>query len=473
MEAHVRTELIDLLSPGKKVFLIGIGGVGMSALARILLSRGLQVSGSDTKRGRMVKRLEEEGIHVLTAHGSSFDERPDWVIYSSAIGKHNPDVTNAVSLGIPMYHRAEVLSFLMNRVISLAITGAHGKTTSAAFTSFLMTQAGLKPTCLVGGEILNFGSNVLMGDPHLFVAEVDESDRTQLHFSPDFALITNLDAEHLDVYRDLTDIKDSFRRFIDQVKTAGRVVYCLDDPHLREITSERPAGAVSFGLSAASDFHARDINLNGFHSNYVLYERGERIEQIQLSIPGIHNVVNSLGVVALLRSFGLRYDQFLRFISEFRGAGRRLEVKLNRKDLLVIDDYAHHPTEVRATLQALQGLGRKTTAIFQPHRFSRTAHLAQEFSQVFRCADRVLLTDIYGAGEENPNQINVRLIYDAVKESGHPDVRMIGRHEIIDFLVAHLDGEGTIAFLGAGDIGEIADDFASRFEDSYSHQRST
>lgn len=472
MDAHVRTGLIGLLDPGKKVFLVGIGGVGMSALARILSSSGLRVSGSDAKRSRTVKRLEDEGIQVLLGHGSSFDDRPDWIVYSSAIRKTNPDLTQAARLGIPIYHRAEVLSFLMNRVISLAITGAHGKTTSAAFTSFLMTQAGLKPTCLVGGEILNFGSNVLVGDPHLFVAEVDESDRSQLHFSPDFALITNLDSEHLDVYRDIADIKESFRFFVERVKAAGRIIYCLDDPHLREITSDTPAGAVSYGLSVDADFQARDISLSGFQSRYVLIERGGKIGQVALGIPGAHNVVNSLGVIALLRSFGLRYDQFLKFIPDFRGAGRRLEVKLNRKDLLIIDDYAHHPTEVNATLRAVRGFGRKTTAIFQPHRFSRTAYLAQEFSQAFRSADRVLLTDIYGAGEENPNQINVHLIYEAVKKSGHPDVQVIGRDKIVDFLVSHLDGESTVAFLGAGDIGEIADDFASRFEDSYSRPRS-
>jgi len=466
----MRKELSYFIQKGKKVFLIGIGGVGMSGLARVLTAYGLEVSGSDTKRGRTVVRLEAEGIQVVSRHDASLIDRADFVIYSSAILKTNPDFEKAQTLGIPIYHRAEVLSFLMNRVISIAITGAHGKTTSSALTSFLMTQAGLRPSCLVGGEILNYGSNAIIGDPNLFVAEVDESDRSQLHFYPDFALITNLDAEHLDVYEDIADIKNSFRRFVEQIKTAGRVIYCLDDAHLKEIMLEAPMGAaVSYGIVNHGDFYAKDIVLEGFASKYTLVERGEKIDEVCLNIPGSHNILNSLGVIALLRSFGLRYDQFLKYMSAFKGAGRRLEVKLNRQDLLIIDDYAHHPTEVNATLRAIRGLGKKTTAVFQPHRFSRTLHLANEFSQAFQSADRVLLTDIYGAGEENPNHVNVRLIYDAVKKGGHPDVRVVGRSEIIDFLMAHREGDETVAFLGAGDIGEIADEFASRFENAYSH----
>jgi UDP-N-acetylmuramate--alanine ligase len=465
----VQKELIRLLEHGRKVFLIGIGGVGMSALARVLAARGLNVSGSDIKKTKNVTKLEAEGIQVVLGHNSSFEERPDCIIFSSAIKKNNPDFKRAEILGIPLLHRAEALSFLTNQVISLAITGAHGKTTSSAFTSFLLTQAGFRPSCLVGGEILNYGSNAVVGNPHLFVAEVDESDRSQLHFSPDFALITNLDAEHLDVYKDLQDIKDSFRRFVHHVKTTGQIIYCLEDPNLKEIISEIPANTVSYGFGPESDFYAEEICLEGFSSRYVLVERGKRIDEVLLKIPGMHNVLNSLGVIALIRSFGASYDQFLKATSEFRGAARRFEVKLNRPNLLVIDDYAHHPTEVKATLKAVRNIGRKTTVVFQPHRFSRTLYLAKEFSRAFESADRVILTDIYSAGEENPAQIDTRLIYDQVKNGGHSDVHVIKRDDIINFLMNHHDGEETVAFLGAGDIGEIADEFASRFEDVYTH----
>lgn len=465
----MQKELIRLLEPGKKIFFVGIGGIGMSGLARLLAARGFEVSGSDVKRTKTTSKLESEGVTVLIGQEGSFEIRPDLGVYSSAIAKNNPDFQKLESLGIPLFHRAEVLSFFMNQVISLAITGAHGKTTSSSMASFLMTQAGLKPSCLVGGNIVNFGSNVLIGDPHLFVAEVDESDRSQLFFSPDFALITNLDTEHLDVYQDLDDIKNSFRTFIDQVKTTGSLVYCMDDPNLKELASDSQRGGVSFGLSESADFHPKDIQLNGFQSSYTLFEKGQQVEQIHLHIPGMHNVLNSLGVIALLRTFGLGYERFLKFLPEFKGAGRRLEVKLNRPDLLVLDDYAHHPTEVKATIEAIKGLGRKVTVVFQPHRFSRTVHLAGDFGPVFKHADRVLLTDIYAAGEQNPSQVQVSVIYDAVKKMGHSNVHMVSRDHIIDFLLSHLEGEQTVAFLGAGDIGEIADEFASRFENVYSH----
>ncbi len=462
-------ELIRLLEPGKKVFFIGIGGVGMSGLARLLAAKGLEVSGSDAKRTKTTLKLEAEGISVFIGHEALFQVRPDLAVYSSAITKNNADYQKIETLGIPIFHRAQVLSFLMNQVISLVITGAHGKTTSSSMASFLMTQAGLKPSCLVGGEIVNFGSNVLIGDPHLFIAEVDESDRSQLNFCPDFALITNLDAEHLDVYRDIHDIKNSFRTFIDQVKTTGSFVYCIDDLNLKELASDSQRAGVSYGFSDSADFYPKGIHLDGFHSSYTLFERGKQVEQVHLNVPGMHNILNSLGVIALLRTFRLEYEKFLKFLPDFKGVGRRLEVKLNRPDLLIIDDYAHHPTEIKATLKTIKGLGRKVTVIFQPHRYSRTLHLANDFGPVFEHADRVLLTDIYAAGEQNPNQVQVSVIYDAVKKIGHPDVRVVSRDQIIDFLLSHHEGEQTVAFLGAGDIGEIADEFASRFENVYSH----
>ncbi len=465
----MQKELIRLLEYGKKVFFIGIGGVGMSGLARLLAARGLEVSGSDAKRTKTTSKLESEGVSVFIGHENLFETKPDLVVFSSAISKENPDYKKLQAFGIPIFHRAEILSFIMNQVISLAITGAHGKTTSSSMTSFLMSKAGLKPSCLVGGEIINFGSNVLVGDPHLFVAEVDESDRSQLYFSPDFVLITNLDAEHLDVYRDMDDIKNSFRIFIDQVKTTGSFVYCVDDLNLKEIASDSQRSGVSYGFSETADFYPKEVTLDGFHSSYDLYEKGKLIERIHLSIPGAHNVLNSLGVIALLRTFGLEYSKFLNYLPEFRGAGRRFEAKLNRPDILIIDDYAHHPTEVKATIKAAKGLGRKLTVVFQPHRFSRTVHLANDFGPVFKEADRVLLTDIYAAGEENTAQIQAGVIYDAVKKTGHPDVQLVPRDQIINFLLTHHQGEQAVAFLGAGDIGEIADEFASRFENVYSH----
>ena len=302
---HQATELQQLMEPGKKVFLIGMGGVGMSALASVLKARGLVVSGSDVKKNQFLTRLETSGVQVFLTHKAENLADADWAVYSSAISEFNPEFQQARLLKIPLYHRAEVLASLMNQAISLAITGTHGKTTSASLASFLLTKAGLRPTCLVGGEILNFGTNVVLGDSHLMVAEVDESDRSQLYFSPDYALITNLDSDHLDVYQDVQGLKQSFRQFVDQVKKTGSIVYCEDDPNTKEVVRQAiPGGSsASYGLSNVADFQARDISLDGFSSNYVLYDHGEKVDRVRLNIPGLHNVMNSLGVIALLRRF--------------------------------------------------------------------------------------------------------------------------------------------------------------------------
>jgi UDP-N-acetylmuramate--alanine ligase len=454
-------QLIRFLQPGKKAHFIGVGGIGMSGVARLLLDQHLCVSGSDAKMSPTLSKLRMEGISVTVGHRGEYIERPDFVVYSSAITKSNPDLKCARDYGIPIFHRAEVLAALMNEAISIAVTGTHGKTTSAAMASFLLSESGLRPTCVVGGELLNFRSNIILGNSHFFVAEIDESDRSHLRFSPDLALVTSLEEEHLDQYDGIGDLKKSFGSFVKQVERTGRVIYCLDDKHIRDVMSKSEANATTYGLSPGADF-------SGFGSTFTLHERGKRIETVELKIPGLHNVANSLGVIALLRSFGLAHDQFLSHLANFRGVGRRLEVKLNRPELLIIDDYAHHPSEVKAGLMALAGMRKKTTAVFQPHRFSRTAGLASAFSDVFASAERVFLTDIYGAGEANPTSVGVDLIFNAVKHSGHRDVQVVSREKLIDVISSSISDEETIAFMGAGDIGEIADEFAGRFESTYS-----
>lgn len=462
----MRKDLSEFLVPGKKVFFIGVGGVGMSALAQILKSRGLEVAGSDAKASKMTCRLQEAGIKVFIGHQAVNVDGMDLIVNSSAITRENPEMLRAEEFKIPVFHRAEVLSYLMNNAISIAVTGTHGKTTCSAFVSFLVRAAGYKPSCLVGGDIRNFKSNVVVGDSHLFVAEVDESDRSQLFYEPDFALLTNLEAEHLDIYKDLADLKQSFREFVYQVKKTGSVVYCMDDPNLKEIVSQvgDAASTVSYGFSPTADYTAKDVVLNGFSSTYTLVEQGKTIGEVNLSIPGRHNVLNSLGVIAVLRRFGLGFDQMIPHLREFNGAGRRLEIKLKRDGLVVIDDYAHHPTEVRASLEAIRELGMFTTAVFQPHRFSRTLFLAKDFSSAFRYADRVIITDIYSAGEKNSNQVAGDLIYQAVKSSGHPDVQLVHRPDVIQYLTQHRMDNEAIAFLGAGDISELAEEFSGFYQ---------
>ena len=448
---------------GRRVHFIGIGGVGMSGLAKVLKHWGLVVSGSDLKQNQFTKDLVASGIDVKVGHEAAHIEGADFAVYSSAIAADNTEKKHALLREIPCFHRAELLSSLMNRGVSIGITGTHGKTTTSALISFLLSQAGLQPTCLVGGNILNFGSNVLLGDPHFMVSEVDESDRTHLYYQPDFTVLTNLEEDHMDVYGTFGQLKASFREFVDKLKVTGHVIYCAHDSHLSELTKVVPQ-RVDYGFSKDFHFGADEIVLEGFRSRFRLHEAGKPIGQVSLILPGAHNILNALGAIAALRTFGLSYDVLLGALPKFRGAGRRLEVKLDQKGLLVIDDYAHHPTEVTASLNAIHTLGKRTTVVFQPHRYSRTQYLGELFSKAFDHADRLILTDIYSANEDNPNHVDVNQLYQLIKNAGHPNVQVIAKNQIIDYLLQDPVQDGVIAFLGAGDIGEVAGEFAARFQ---------
>ena len=466
MESLVQTEsrVQDFLKPGNRAYLIGIGGVGMSGLAKVLKHSGLQVAGSDLKDSREIQELRNLGISVYVGHDMAHVYQQDFIVYSSAISIKNAERREAIMRSIPLFHRAEVLSTLMNQGISIAITGTHGKTTTSAMVGFMLSRAGVRPTCVVGGRVTNFESNVLLGDPHLMVAEVDESDRSHLYFHPDYALITNLEEDHMDVYQNFDNLKAAFKEYISNLKTTGHLIYSAHDLYLRELT-EQVANRVSYGLSKTFHYGAEEIVLDGFGSRYRLYEKGKPVSEVSISVPGRHNILNSLGAVAVLRTFGLPFDPILKALPEFRGVGRRLEVKLSLPKLTVIDDYAHHPTEIEASLLAIRALGKRTTVVFQPHRYSRTRYLATSFSEAFHHADRLILTDIYSAGEENPGSVDIKDLYRLIK-SKHPNVSLIPKSQIIQHLCTDANPEGVVAFLGAGDITEVANEFAKRFSDS-------
>lgn len=453
----------DHIKAGRRVHFIGIGGIGMSGLAKALKHLGLEVSGSDLKAGREVRELEKLGVRVFLGHDMARVRDQDFVVYSSAVTMNNPERREAILRSIPLFHRAEILSVIMNQAISIAVTGTHGKTTTSALISFLMMKAGLNPTCFIGGMALNFGSNAFLGDEHLVVAEVDESDKSHLLYRPDYTVLTNLEEDHLDTYQNIDNLKAAFREFVSNIKSTGRVVYSGHDENLKEIITGIP-NAIAYGLSKKFVFGAENITNEGFKTKFTLYEKGKQAADVALTIPGTHNVLNSLGAIAILRAFGLPLDVLAKSISEFRGVGRRLEIKLDIPQLMVIDDYAHHPTEVEASLRAIRSLGKKTTVIFQPHRYSRTKYLGASFSKAFHLADRLILTDIYGAGEDNSEEVSVKDLYQLVKESNHPDVQMVAKDQIINHLIQDTDLSGAVVFLGAGDITEVANEFARRFD---------
>lgn len=447
--------------------MIGIGGAGMSALAKLLHHRGFDVAGSDLTENRWIHEMRSLGIPVFLGQKESFLEPHDLVVYSSAISPEHPERVWARSRNLPVLHRAEVLAALMQQAeTSIAVTGTHGKTTTTSMISYVLNETRRHPTCLVGGDIVNLGSNTILGGQEFFVSEVDESDRSQQYYAPNYMVLTNLEEDHMDHYADLEDLKHCMAKLISNATNPGLGVYSIEDPVLRELVPTTAKAHLSFGLSPEADLYAENIRLEGFHSEFDLFQDGFFVSRVLLSVPGLHNVMNALGAVGVLLELGLDLDEILEALFRFRGARRRLEVKLELDQMIVIDDYAHHPAEVAASIRALTRLGKRLTVVFQPHRFSRTRYLGRKFGNVFREADELILTEIYGAGEKNPDNVTSDIIYEAVRESRHPAVTMVPRSAVTDYLISRNLKEGVVAFLGAGDISEVADEFTRRIKNS-------
>ena len=449
----------DLLAGKKHIHFIGVAGIGMSGLAKAVKSFGYFVSGSDMKEGHSLQELRKRGILIFTSHDEKNIKDADLVVYSSAIRENNPEFAAAKAQGITLVRRAQLLAHFMNQGKSIAILGTHGKTTTSSMVSHLLSMLDLHPTCFVGGEMINFQDNVILGEKNWIVGEIDESDGTHLLFSPSHVILTNLELDHADYYTDLDDVKAKFSKFLDNLSPDSTVVYSADCPNLSQVIKDKKVRKISYGLTVPADFSTTDIRFDGLTLSYELVHESKRLGTVRLSIPGCHNILNSLGAIALLYNMGLPLEGILMHLPKFLGARRRLERKWDEPGLLVVDDYAHHPTEVAASLKALKASGRKVTCIFQPHRYSRAVSLAKTFGPSFVSADRVLLTEIYSAGETNTMGIDSSIIYNAVTDTGHPDIHRIAKEEVIDYLLNHLEPNEIIAFLGAGDITEVADRF--------------
>ena len=455
----------NMIHASKKAYLIGIGGVGMSALARVLKHQGLSIAGSDLRKSRETRELEKSGIPVFLGQHEIGFKNPDFVIYSSAIDEDHLELQAARKRGIPVCHRAEVLSTLLNQAkTSVAIAGTHGKTTTASMLSFVLAEMKKDPTCLIGGDALNLGTNTVLGGSGLWISEVDESDRTHELYAPHYALITNLEEDHIDHYKDLEDLKASFKCFLSNACNPGLVAYLNEDKVLSELVQNSGRPSVSFGFSEAADFSAQKIKMTDFGSEFELHEAGFYVTRVKLSVPGRHNIANALAVLALLAQMGIDLEASAEVIQRFEGARRRLEVKWRSTSLVVIDDYAHHPTEVRASIRALRHLGKNLTIIFQPHRFSRTQYFAKQFGHALEEADEVIVTDIYSAGEANPDSVSSELIYQELESLKHPAAKLLSKQEVLEHLENRPSTKGIVAFLGAGDIGDLADEYASRFK---------
>ncbi len=454
----------NLFDGVKTVYLVGIGGAGMSGLARILKSHGFQVSGSDLKATPVILQLENEGIPVFMGQQKPGFEKVDLLIYSSAISSQHLELRVARERNIRICHRAEALAAVFNHsATSIAVTGTHGKTTTSAMASFLLSKLGQAPTSFVGSEMLNFGSNFLSGDKKYFVAEVDESDRTHEFFSPHYAIITNLEMDHHESYESMEVLGESFTRFLERFHFPGLAVYCGDDVFLHRIVKNSGKPNLSYGIQETNDFSARNITFLAFGSEFDWYEGDFFLTRIRLSVPGVHNIYNAMGALIVCLHLGFDLTALKEAVREFRGTRRRLEVKYETEFVTVVDDYAHHPTEITASLRALQSSGRNVVTVFQPHRYSRVRHLFREFADALGEAQEVLLTDIYAAGEQNPDNVSIELIYEEARKQGVSRITMVKKKDLVDTLLQRRVPNEVIAFLGAGDIGEVADEFISSY----------
>lgn len=443
----------------KQYHLIGIGGIGMSGIAQLLLKRGDRVSGSDVKDGQLLEDLRRQGAAICIGHASANINGADVVVYSSAIREQNPELAAARQNGIPVLKRGQALAELMQDKKVITVTGSHGKTTTTSLISYMLLEAALSPTIAIGGTLKNIQSNASAGEGEYFVAEADESDGSFLYYRPLYSIITNIDREHLDYYRDFKNELKAFKSFISQTSPQGCAILCGDDEHLRDIGRDLAMKRVMFGLQKEhADIYAQNVRMAGLSSSFDVFYGDTPVARFDLALGGLHNVSNSLAVIALGLELGVAVETIRKVLASYKGAGRRLDVRLQDERVTVIDDYGHHPTEIKATLAAVRNMAAKRVrAVFQPHRFSRTQLLLEEFGACFSDADDVVITDIYSAGEEEIPGISGQSVVEAVRrlDPGR-SVSYVPRQQLVQYLAATITAGDVLVMLGAGDIVKLS-----------------
>ncbi len=438
---------------------VGIGGSGMSGIAEVLINLGYPVSGSDLVSTDVTRRLKRLGARVRRGHRAANVAGADVVVVSSAVRADNPEVIRARRDGIPVIPRAEMLAELMRMKYGVAVAGAHGKTTTTAMVAEVLTRGRLDPTIVIGGRVGTLKSGAKLGRGEFMVAEADESDGSFLKMKPTVAIVTNIDREHLDHYRDLAEIEDAFVTFLGRVPFYGAAVVCLDDPNVRAILPRVDRRIVTYGLSTEADVVAEDVAVEGFGSTYVALRGGERLGRVRLAVPGRHLIYNSLAALAVGLELDVPFRTIAAALAGFRGVDRRFQRRGTALGATVIDDYGHHPTEIQATLAAVrEGFGARTVVVFQPHRYSRTRALLEEFGRAFFLADEVLVTDIYPASEEPIPGLDGSVVVDALVRHGHPAARYVPRLEDVPRVLRRLVRPGDVVVtLGAGDVWKVGD----------------
>jgi len=455
-----------MASVKKRIHFVGIGGIGMSALAKILAEDGYSVSGSDKEPSVITGKLQQTGVKIYYSHAAgNIPKETSTVVYSTCISRDNPELVEARRRKIKIVHRSEVLGWIFNKKKGIAVTGTHGKTTTTSLVSVMLENTGRDPTVMIGGEVKEFDGNAKLGKGDYAVAEADESDSSFLRLNPYYAVITNMEPEHLDHYKNMAEIARAFKSFIGNVKRSGVVFYNHDDVESGKVVKRSGARSRSFGFSSGSDIYPLGIKMDCFKTEFDCVYEGNNLGRVRLNIPGKHNVLNALACILVGLEMGIKFADIAKAICGFEGALRRFQLRCDVGGIMLVDDYAHHPTEIRAVIQACRNWkGRRVVAVFQPHRYTRTKLLANEFGKCFELADKIILTDIYAASEKPIKGVSIKMIYDKIKRSGKTDVSVI-KKELLAGHVKKIAMPGDmILILGAGDIVKVADELQGNFE---------
>lgn len=447
----------------KKIHFVGIGGIGMSGIAEILHNLGFEITGSDVAVNNTVRHLENLGIKVFQGHSKNYVTAADLVVYSSAVRRDNPELVYAKENYIPVIKRAEMLAELMRMKYSVVVAGSHGKTTTTSMIAEILFSSNFDPTVVIGGRLNRDYNNASVGKSNFMVSEADESDRSFLILYPTISVITNIDLEHLDAYSDLDDIKNAFVDFTNKVPFYGVNVICIDDPNVMDIVPMIEKRFITYGIKAKADINAYNIKRSGFSISFDVSIYGEKYGTVKLALPGEHNVLNALAAIAVSLELEIPFEHIKKGLESFMGVQRRMSLLLDTDDLKIIDDYAHHPTEISTTLKAVRDAfaDYKVVVIFQPHRYSRTASLMNDFAKCFFDADELYISDIYPASEEPIAGVTSGVLVNEIKRHGFKDVFYLKNVKDFFKIIDEKKETKTVYItLGAGDITNFSAELA-------------
>lgn len=454
-----------MLKKNSKIHFVGIGGIGMSGLAQLLLRKGYKVSGSDLKETDITQRLEGLGAEIFYEHSARNINDCNLLVTSSAVKSNNPEVKKAKKQNIKIIKRSKLLADLMKDKTTCVVAGAHGKTTTSSMLAFLLQEAGFCPTACIGGVVKNFGTNCVLGESEYFVAELDESDGSFLQYHPNYAILTNIDFEHVDYFKNWHKIIAAYKQFINNIKKGGKLIACADDENVKDILAAYKKDCLFYGFSPSADITAKNISYIGMCSEFDCYFKRKKLGKVLLNIPGRHNVSNALAVIALGLDLRIEFKKISKILAKYMGTERRFHVRFKSNDLTVVDDYAHHPSEISATLEAARRLHPKRLfVVFQPHRYTRTKALFNEFCTSLQQIDKLVITDIYAASEKPILGVDSRNIYSKIKSSGEKNVSYCPKNNVLEGVIKAAKKGDLLLFLGAGDIYKISEQFSRKLK---------